>query len=425
MMTWRTLAEQVTGPAGLIRLLEPSPVPAGAPWLHLYRAELAAPLAYPRSGTPFRFARKAIRAAGAGFDRDRAIWCVLGEAMERHAACAPVQDREIIATARDIGPSAMPPDRWILYGDDQYGRTIPYRRPAPGHALAWIEGFRLPDGEPIHIPSDFVWLQTPFLRPEDTHIQPISTGLSVGADRWSAILGGLLEIIERDVFSCHWLARRPARRCRPAEDALRQRLGSRLAANWPVELYLLDNEFDLPVFLGRSRVRAHPEPDCLIGGSAHPDPLVAAEKAAVEAIQTRLWAGRMAPRSTAAADVRTFLDHVLYHQTPERATEAAWLFAGEALDTLPEGFFDETPEAMVRRICRRLQVRGFEACVVDLTGCDLSELGLHAVRVCVPGLQPLSCGAGFENRDPRRLQSFVAAHGAPFTGFNPAPHPFP
>jgi ribosomal protein S12 methylthiotransferase accessory factor len=71
---------------------------------------------------------------------------------------------------------------------------------------------------------------------------------------------------------------------------------------------------------------------------------------------------------------------------------------------------------------------GFDVLETDLTTRDIAELGLHVVKVIVPGLVPLTADHRFPAlasprfRDvPRRLG--LADDGA--FEFNPIPHPFP
>jgi len=47
------------------------------------------------------------------------------------------------------------------------------------------------------------------------------------------------------------------------------------------------------------------------------------------------------------------------------------------------------PESDLRKVLSILDKRGFDVLVVDLTTPDVRELGLHVVRVLIPGLQPL------------------------------------
>jgi hypothetical protein len=48
------------------------------------------------------------------------------------------------------------------------------------------------------------------------------------------------------------------------------------------------------------------------------------------------------------------------------------------------------------------------------------------MRVFIPGLQPLSCGAGYEHRDRRRLAVFAKRMGVAMpSSLNLDLHPFP
>ena len=159
MMTWRTLAEQVTGPAGLIRLLEPSPRAGRSPLAASLSCGTGCttclspfrnPVSFCPQGHPGRRCR--IRSGSGDLvrsGRGHGAPCGLcppfriGRSLQRPATSAPRRCRPI------VGFSTATISMVARFPIDVPPRVTP---------LAWIEGFRLPDGEPVHIPSDFVWL---------------------------------------------------------------------------------------------------------------------------------------------------------------------------------------------------------------------------------------------------------------------------
>lgn len=423
MSTWQQVKEALSiPPYGILRSLRASPLPPGAPWLHVYRAQLAAPLAYPAHGRPFRYDEKPLYASGAAFEADRAIWCALGEAVERYAACAADQIREMIGTGRELGECAVSPAEWIAYADTQYDRPgFQYRRYDPDKPISWLPAKRLRDRKDRYIPASLVWLRSPFLTPAEQFLQPVSTGLAVGQTFADAVDSGLLEVIERDAFACHWLLHWPAERRRETESEVYRELGPRLSENWALEIFELSCEFGVPVLLARSKVAAEQRQSCILGASAGFAVTEVAIKALVESIQTRLWSFRLSDADRRSGKVTSFLDHVRYYLDEEHALTASWLFGEE------HAAAQEFPKSRtVEDVIGRLADEGYDAYAVDLTTPEIADLGLHAVKVLVPGLQPLSCGEGFENLDSRRLKKFVAARGAHGAlEINLAPHPFP
>jgi len=421
--TWQQVKDALSiTPYGILRSLRASSLPPGAPWLHVYRAQLAAPLAYPAHGRPFRYDEKPLYASGAAFEADRAIWCALGEAVERYAACAADQNKELVKTGRELGERAVSPADWISYASAQYDRPgFQYRRYDPDIPISWIPATRLRDCQDQYIPASLVWLRSPFLIPEEQFLQPVSTGLAVGQSFADAVNSGLLEVIERDAFACHWLLCWPAERRREIENRVYLELGPRLSENWALEVFELSCEFGVPVLLARSKVAAEKRQSCILGASAGFAITETAIKALVESIQTRLWSFRLSDAERRSRKVTSFLDHVRYYLDEERALTASWLFGDEPAATL------EFPKSRtVEDVIGRLAVEGYDAYAVDLTTPEIADLGLHAVKVLVPGLQPLSCGRGLENLDNRRLKKFASARGVSGAlDINLAPHPFP
>ena len=73
--------------------------------------------------------------------------------------------------------------------------------------------------------------------------------------------------------------------------------------------------------------------------------------------------------------------------------------------------------------------RGHDIIVVDCTVPMLEDLGLHVVKVAVPGLQPLNAGHHRRVLGGRRLYRAPLAMGvraaeSTFAELNPWPHPF-
>ena len=76
-----------------------------------------------------------------------------------------------------------------------------------------------------------------------------------------------------------------------------------------------------------------------------------------------------------------------------------------------------------------LAKRDYEVIVINCTHPFLEELGLHAVKVLVPGLQPLHAGYRFRVLGGERLYQLPRRLGLadrPMTAgdINPWPHPF-
>jgi ribosomal protein S12 methylthiotransferase accessory factor len=74
-----------------------------------------------------------------------------------------------------------------------------------------------------------------------------------------------------------------------------------------------------------------------------------------------------------------------------------------------------------------IRMRGYEPLVAQLTTPDLRELGLHVVRVLIPGLQPLHGNHAWPHLGGARLKRLSSVFGGKVAlgaSINPFPHPF-
>ena len=411
---------------GIIKCLTELPLQPDEHELYIGTAECADPVYFRNLGQAAPGpSHSPVVASGADLEREGALWSILGEACERYIAKLYQADELTVASAAELGDEALPIDRMIVYGDEQYGRPgFPFHRVDKSVPMRWARGQELTTGRPAYVPAQLVWLSYQAMSPrENFHIQ-VSSGLAAGPSVESAILTGLREVIERDAFACHWLLAAAAPRLRLDVDTIEpvglRRLLQRTKCD--VNLRWLETEFGVPCVL--SIVTDPRQPGVALGMSCHPDPARAVQKAVVESFHTWNWVLEMRRRrmdALPAEALASFEDHVRHYLDPAaRANLAHW--EGDERLLLPAGI----PEAGTAELLAILKARGFEAYGVDLTTPDLVELGIHVVKVIVPGLQPLHAGFGREHLDPRRLAAFAAWKGLALPErWDTRPHPFP
>ncbi len=172
---------------------------------------------------------------------DSAVVGVL-EALERHAGLYPGRRNVIRTCYREVAGKAIDPREFGLYEPQTYERQPHLIRFSEDMPIDWVEGYDVRAGTRHLVPKDFVFYGEPGL------IQGNSSGCATGSSKEEALLFGLLELVERDAFVMHWLARNAPRRiavdsvqdleCRTIVARLR-RAGA--------QIYLLDAGLDLPI----------------------------------------------------------------------------------------------------------------------------------------------------------------------------------
>jgi ribosomal protein S12 methylthiotransferase accessory factor len=341
-------------------------------------------------------------------------------------------------TARELGDAAVEPERFALFHPSQFGITrFPLVRFTADTVTTFVEGVSLLDGSPAYLPAELVYLR----RPADD-LRPIgyatSSGLACGATLPEAVLGALLEVVERDAVMLAW-------KCRLSLPLL----------DWSASATLteLDDRYFRPTGLRYNVVSAGQFLDCPIAisvlhgppGSGAALSVGAAAAATIEdawlkAVAESYGVYRWLRQQTATGasgpvdpdSIESFDAHMLFYASEDNAALAGFLDASEHRRPLAEvaPLEGETPGAQIDAVVARLARRGVSAYAVDVTSPDVAELGLSVARVITPELCALDVSHRARFLGGERLTT--AAHEAGLLAapldvedLNPLPHPFP
>jgi ribosomal protein S12 methylthiotransferase accessory factor len=365
----------------------------------------------------------------------------IGEALERYSASFLPDNEFVTASAEELGPEAVDPERFALFVEDQWADPTleihPFRRDT---VVRWVRGFAVPSGEPVWLPVQLVYMSWTRGQGDDTRIGfATSSGVACGPTLEEAVLTSLLELIERDAVMLAWHNRLSLPLLDWSNEPEIAELDARYfrPAGLPYSAVDLSVFMDLPAVLGI----VHGIPGQLgalgIGASAASTVREAWLGALAEAFSVQRWTRDRALERPEELDVSpdrmlTFDDHTIWYASHERAALAAFLDASperrDARDVRTlEG--DDVLER-IEAVCRRLESRGCSAYAVDITAPDVREGGFRVVHAVVPELVQLDVVAGLRFLGARRL--YHAAHEAglvprPLTidDLNPHPHPFP
>jgi ribosomal protein S12 methylthiotransferase accessory factor len=373
--------------------------------------------------------------AGAHWLPGAARAAAIGEALERYSATFVPEHDLVTGTAVELGLRAVEPSRFALFHEWQYEqaefRFVPFRRDT---RLRWARGWSLPGGEPALLPAQLVFMR-PFRDDEPIIDVSTSNGVACAPTREGAVLGGLLEAIERDCFMIAWYDRLSLPRLDWSADRELVALERRYFAASGLRYALLDASpfFAVPTFVGVVRS----DSVLGIGAGCAATSREAWRKAMNEAFSVHRWVEdklveEPERRPRRRDEIREFDDHVLFYADPEHAAHVDFLDAStETTDirAIPEVAGD-SPDECVAALCDRLSARDASAYAVDVTAPDVREAGLHVVRVVCPELCALDVLGWAPHLGGRRI--LHAAHEAgllpaPLTldDLNPWPHPFP
>jgi ribosomal protein S12 methylthiotransferase accessory factor len=260
----------------------------------------------------------------------------------------------------------------------------------------------------------------------------ISTGFAVHFDPLEALVGAIFEVIERDLNAVLWLQRLPVPLI-PMTDLSEP---ARYLLDWSarhfIDTYLFDATSDLgvPTVYCLQRAQYADHAYHVVAAAAARSITKAAEKALLEVVGARgafcsfteegiiedfsamnnvLDGARYMARSQLAEAFSFLTDGVRDRPTSERGS-------------LPEGSA-EALSVLVSALSRR----GMCAIAVDRTPRELADVGLTAVNVVIPDLQPMSLRPLAQYRAHPRLYEAPVLMGYSSRSeeeLNPWPQPF-
>jgi ribosomal protein S12 methylthiotransferase accessory factor len=426
----------VSARTGVVRRLVEIPFHHDDPEVYCYAAEIS-------DTSKFSPHECSTRSGGAGLSREAATASAIGESLERY--CCNFYDRATLRAGcfDDFRDQAVDPSIWALFSDRQYeSRGFPFRRFASKSALSWVKAASLVSNQIRLVPASITYLPYIPAVGEQLLSQTISTGLACRPTKTEAILYGLYECIERDAFIIYWLNGMARSRVIPEEirDSGFQCTFARHFARPGIDYYIWDITTDIPVptffcaALGHSNIGRL----LTVGSASHLDPKRAILKTLTEAAQGRPYLRYEYNRvpdwrcSEDFSDVNSFEDHAqVYSRRPDLLHALKFCTTSEATETTVDGATGgNDPKEDLRHVVGLLERRGLDVLVVELTTPDVKELGLHVVRVLVPGLQPLHGDHRYPFLGGRRLYDVpvrlgLRDHALSEDQLFSLPHPFP
>jgi len=371
------------------------------------------------------------------------------EALERHAG---LRMRGKIPSVYDsyqnLQGDAIDPRSCGVYEDASYGGDTDLANFSEDLKIRWVWGYSLTDQRPILVPVQSVYYGNRF-QDEPNFIHETSSGCATGVCLEEAILFGMLELIERDAFMIHWVARISPPQIDPA-TVPDPKLGlfiERLNRN-DLDVYLLDTRLDIPVpsITGVAVRRDQSLGRCSVAAGCHFDPQTAMMSALAEVAG---YQGGFKARTEAIANklrtamndwklVRTMADHGALYGLPEAAVHMQFLLDGPRLpfddaygDWVSSNSKINSLAAAIARCLEFFSLAGLrQVIVVDQTTPEETRAGLRSARVLVPGITPMDFGFGrCRAASLPRVYSVPVALGlrnAPMSPdqLNRVPHPF-
>ncbi|WP_194949033.1 YcaO-like family protein [Actinomyces trachealis] len=365
----------------------------------------------------------------------------IGETIERYCGAYAPSDLFTVCDGASHGVEFI--YDWHLFHDRQYSEPdFPFARIRPTTELLWTRAQDLLDGGRVAVPADLVYLR-PLGPPESTVAYATSNGLACGLSEFEALSSAIFELFERRAFVLTWHAflqppRIDAERLFRDSDFWTRHV---LPTGLEVRLFAMSDLLGVPSVLAVVLNRRTTSAPISFGAASATSIRRAAEKAVVEAFQTRVWIkaeqrlGNSIPFSSDWNDtIRGFDDHVrLYSSTNVEPLWSAidFLTCVDRFDEDPRRYdFPQgmSPDSVVAELLSIARRNGLEMYEVDVTTPDVRDEGVSVVKVLSPQLAQLDASYVGRFLGCPSLYGPLPWSGGlqrDFDDLNPVPHPFP
>ena len=446
-------AALLESPFGLVSRSTELPQAAGEPVFAIWTGFLGDPSEALRSQRTWNHRAEAGNFDGAGgaIDADRARHIAIVETMERYSSCSWTEEELVWDTPAGLGEAAIGPERWPAcsateLADPDCGLIAS----DPRVPLRWVRGWSLTRGREVFVPAVLTYLNFPVRTPSEQFVNPISTGTAAHSDLREAVLGGLLEVIERDSIALTWLQRLrlPAVAVDPSILGEEVAEYHRVGTSTELETHLFDatTDYGVPTLYAVQTSQVDPELAQVVAATCDIDPQRALAKIYRELASLRiaLRSHARGPRAQeikgqdltvvggALADadlsMRHVFDFLLEGERPVHALdEIGTLPASRSRADGVGGSAGSAGPDPLEQVVTNLERAGAEAIVVDITTDEARQVGMHVIKALIPEAMPLSFSHHARYLATPRLYEAPRAMGLTVhdeVGINPVRQPF-
>ncbi|WP_285780610.1 YcaO-like family protein [Microtetraspora sp. NBRC 13810] len=356
----------------------------------------------------------------------------VAEAAERYAAMAPIDGESLWASADELAGGCLEPRRYPRCSATEYAHprcpVVPFDRAAP---IRWVRGLDLVTRRALWVPAVMAsYAADPAVSAEQFTF-PISTGYAVHTDPVEAVVRGICEVVERDSVAVLWLQRLPLPPLRPGltTDAMATLIEWFERRFMRVHLLDATSELGVPTVYAVGAADHDPRASRFVGAGTGRSLAQAAEKALLETLGGDEHVHRAAPL-TGYEDIRGEIGETSrFMAARERAHAFDFLLGTGDRGVTPgeRGSLPRDPGQALAVLTGRLSAAGMQVAVLDRTTQELSDVGLTAVNVVIPDLQPMSTHPWAQFKGHSRLYTAPRLMGYRVLSeeeLNPWPQPF-
>jgi ribosomal protein S12 methylthiotransferase accessory factor len=355
---------------------------------------------------------RCLLALGAGLSldgADHARLVAIAEAVERYAGQELFGEEMISASANELGESAIDVNRIPRCSERERQNWARFRNFDPGSKIRWVRGIDWLTGREVWVPAVMACYMVKEIYQSERFWNPISTGYAAHSDPAEALLRALCEVIERDAIEIVWRQMLSLPWVTPKHYSDSVRWLCAASSRQFIDTFLFDATTDMGV---PTAYCVHVAPydgsaRQLVGCATRRTFDEAAEHAILETFQVRDAVRSEEEDPEDSCSSGSIIDGARYMAKQERSPAFDFLLKdAEGRAAEPANGIPQETAAALAWIKSRLSSKGMQAVVVDRTPDELADLGLTALCVIIPELQPMSVtGRGQYHAHPRLYEA--------------------
>jgi len=341
------------------------------------------------------------------------------EVLERSCGFQAVNRRPVVlGEYSEFSDIAVHPSQFGLHSHELFQSSNHILEPFDEEKkYSWVWAHSTKRNQSVLIPEQIAYYGP--TADEKRFITETSNGCAIGGTVEEAVLHGIFEVLERDGFLNMWYAKMPVPELR-------------LGSHWPsktseafnyltengfeVRLFNISHDLSIPAICAVAISGENDYPKVVSGSASHLNPYQAVNGALRELTVQVLNLQRTSEERRIEAvsmfldskKIKDILDHVAVAGLPEAYPRWEFLLRQENREQI------QSVQEVYTNVARRYQIdsrdirlilnsvlddlhgRGFDVIVLNQTSVEVSHGGLHAVKVLIPGMTPITFGYGFQ-----------------------------
>ncbi len=359
-----------------------------------------------------------ISSGGLGVSKDRknAFLACIGESIERYCLSYYKEGKLLFSKFQTL-PKSKRIEDFQIYTNQQYKRNKIFLNPRT-KAIYWEKIYCIFNRKKyIYWPASLIYM--PFKNESVAEIS--STGVSAHKNIKKCIIGGILEIIERDAIMINFL-----RNLNPHEINLNtitdknKELIRLIRRGYKIKIYRLYSDIDIPIFMGLIWRQGKNGIHYGIGASAGLSSEMAIEKTLKECLFTYFYGRyllKQKPKNKRQIDA--LFKHFLYYQGKNFKKLLSLMSVSKSIN------YDKIiiSEKELLRYFKKNKIKVF---FKELTTPDVNNKKIKVVRVIIPGFLDLNKKYNLTKLGSKRLWDVPKKLNLKSNKFiTKEPHPFP